>query len=53
MRASGWKWALLLGAFASFGGVGSAEAEIFISATGKDTNNCSRTTPCRTDRRQR
>jgi hypothetical protein len=38
---------LLLAASASFA-AGAAHAQIFISATGKDSNSCFRTAPCRT-----
>jgi hypothetical protein len=42
--SAGLLFAALFGALVASG----AEAQIFISATGKDTNNCSRTAPCRT-----
>jgi hypothetical protein len=39
---------VVLAVCASLGLSGAAQAQIFISASGKDTDNCTRTAPCRT-----
>jgi hypothetical protein len=48
MRKLRWVSVFGLAACAGIVVVGYAQAQIFISATGKDSNSCSRTAPCRT-----